>query len=395
MPIKLTDIIYGKQKNINLEKYNPGSVRKAIAFDLKEFGERGVQGVSVKDKVCLSMVSRHKKDKEKLKLKEPYVMAGLFQKDLVLVIRDRKNEKFGAMSELIKDYKGLKKKLAKSDAAVVNIGEDTGTQSERDIITNASKAKAGKYKTKVQKKDDPDFGGITGIVLLCAHGTPKIKPGRVIGTHLAGKKPSEICDIFTMNKDVKKRIAKDFNGKIILSGCFTGSGGPEKDKQDDPFAMKVKAELKKRGYKKLSVEGMPGPSITADSKSKDGYGKTMKPGDEAVIVRGNRMLEALEKRLVKVCGEIEMITDKILKKHPSFNGNLGSFEEIPGMKTILKKVSDKEKVMESIRKEIEKLSKDIEKFGKKDGKDAKKDGRSMKGFKGTFGVRLIKQKLNL
>ncbi|MCF6286779.1 MAG: hypothetical protein L3K26_16545 [Candidatus Hydrogenedentes bacterium] len=375
MAATLSPIIYGEKKNIDFSKFNIGNVLKAITYDLKEFGERGVQGVPVKSSDALKLVKYHSASK---KVTEPYVMAGIVKKDLVLVIRDKKDTKLDAMSVLVKNYVGLKAKLAKSNAAVVNM--DRGD----DTIDDSSDAKASKLKTRVQEEDDTDFGGITGNVLLCAHGTPKTKPGRVIGTHLAGKKPSQICDVLTKNKDKKKRLAKSFAGKLTLSGCFTASGGPEKDKQDDPFAKKVWDEMKKRGYKKISVEGMPGPSWTAnDNSDTDEYGKRMKRGDEGVYAKCQEMLEAQEKMAVKLRKDIDKITDKILKTHKSYKGDKSTFMANPKVQTELKKIQGLEKQLASVKAEVKKIEKDMAKTGDVDGK-------GMKALTGTFGLRVLK-----
>ena len=378
MPAKLSPIIYGEKKNIDFSKFNIGNVMKAITYDLEEFGERGVQGVPVKTSDALKMKKYHEANKS---LKDPYFMAGVVKNDLVLVIHDKVDGKFEAMSVLVKNYLGLKKQLAKSNSAVVNM--DRGD----DTIDDASDAKGKKLKAKVQEDDDPDFGGITGNVLLCAHGTPKTKPGRVIGTHLAGKKPAELCDLLTNSKDKAKRLSKDFSGKITLSGCFTASGGPEKDKQDDPYAKKVWAEMKKRGYKKLSVEGMPGPSWTAsDSSLKDGHNKVLKRGDEGVWAKSEEMLEAQEKQAAKIRKEIDSMTDKVVKAWQKFKGDKETFIAHPDVKKQLAKINAKEKALDSVKDEIAKIKKDNKDIGDDRGKD-------IKALIGTFGLRVIRHEL--
>lgn len=378
MPAKLSPILYGEKKNIDFSKFNIGNVLKAITYDLEEFGDKGVQGVPVKTSDALKMKKYHEASKN---LKDPYFMAGVVKNDLVLVIHSKSDSKFEAMSVLVKNYLGLKKQLAKSNSAVVNM--DRGD----DTIDNASDAKAKKLKTKVQEEEDTDFGGIKGNVLLCAHGTPKTKPGRVIGTHLAGKKPSELCDLLTKNKDKAKRLSKDFSGKITLSGCFTASGGPEKDKQDDPYAKKVWAEMKKRGYKKLSVEGMPGPSWTADDNSQsDGHGKRMKTGDEGVWAKSSEMLEAQKKQAAKIRKEIDSMTEKVVKAWNKFKGDKDTFLAHPEVKKQLAKINAKEKALESVKDEIKKIKKDIKSSGDEDGKD-------IKALIGTFGLRVIRHEL--
>ena len=299
MPAKLSPILYGEKKNIDYNKFNTGNILKAITYDLKEFGEKGVQGVPVKASECPRMAKQYMSGE--MAKREPYAMAGVFKNDLVFVIRHKKDPKFEVLSILVKNYVGLKEKLAKSSAKVVNLQKGDKT------IDGAAKAQADKFKTTVDEKDS-SYGTVTGNILLCAHGTPKTKPGRVMGTKLAGLKPSQICDILTKNKDKKKNLAKDYSGKITLSGCFTASGGPEKDKQDDPFAKKVKDELSKRGYKSVSVVGMPGPSWTArsgDGSDRDAHGKMMKRGDKGGWAKSEERLEAQEKQAVKLRKDID------------------------------------------------------------------------------------------
>lgn len=380
MPAKLSPIIYGEKKNIDFSKFNIGNVMKAITYDLEEFGEKGVQGVPVKTSEALKMKKYHEANKN---LKDPYFMAGVVKNDLVLVIHSSADPKFEAMSVLVKNYVGLKAQLAKSSAAVVNL--DKGDR----IIDGASKAQGDKFKTKVQDEDDMDFGGITGNILLCAHGEPKTKPGRVIGVELAGKKPSQICDLLTKNKDKAKRIAKDYSGKITLSGCFTASGGPEKDKQDDAFAKKVKDELSKRGYKKVSVVGMPGPSATAretDGSDRDSHGKVMKRGDKEVWAKSEEMLEAQEKKAVKLRKEIDSMTKKILEGWKKFKGTKEEFVAHPKVKKALGELNAKEKSLDDLKTEIESIKKDMRDTGDSDGK-------SIKALTGTFGLRVIRHEL--
>lgn len=382
MPAKLSPIIYGEKKNIDFSKFNIGNVMKAITFDLEEFGEKGVQGVPVKTSEALKMKKYHEANKN---LKDPYFMAGVVKNDLVLVIHDKIDGKFEAMSVLVKNYLGLKKELAKSSAAVVNL--DKGDR----IIDGAAKAQGDKYKTKVQDEDTMDLGGITGNILLCAHGAPKTKPGRVIGVELAGKKPKDICDLLTKNKDKGKRIAKDYSGKITLSGCFTASGGPEKDKQDDAFAKKVHDELVKRGYKKVSVVGMPGPSATAretDGSDRDSDGKVMKRGEKEVWAKSEEMLEAQKKKAEKMRKEIDSMTKKILKGWEGFKGDKDTFLANPKVKKALGELRTKEQALDELKKEIQSIKKDM-----KDTGDV--DGKSIKSLTGTFGLRVIRHELGV
>ena len=91
MPAKVDPVIYGDKKNIDFDKFNIGNVMKAITYDLEEFGERGVQGVPVKTSDALKLTKYHAANKN---MKDPYIMAGLCGKDLVLVIRDKQDGKF-------------------------------------------------------------------------------------------------------------------------------------------------------------------------------------------------------------------------------------------------------------------------------------------------------------
>ena len=94
MPATISPVIYGDKKNIDFSKFNIGSVLKAITYDLEEFGEKGVQGVPVKSSDATRLVKYQSANKN---LKDPYLMAGLCKKDLVLVVRDKKDAKFEAM----------------------------------------------------------------------------------------------------------------------------------------------------------------------------------------------------------------------------------------------------------------------------------------------------------
>lgn len=276
MPTRLDPIIYGKDKNAKLANFDIGKVLNAISDDLEEFGKKGVQGVKVNPNVNNFI----KYEKAAKRAADPYLQAGIANGSLVLVLLDKKNPKFEAMDMLVKGYTALKADLAKKTAKVVNISPDKN----EEIIKGAAKAQADKFKTTVSNEDSPDFGGITGNVILCAHGRPKALPsGRLIGDAFGRKSPDEIVKILTGDKDKNKRIGKDYSGVITLSGCFTASGGPEGSKQDDAFALKVLNLLRKKGYAKASVVGMPGPSITArEDGEKDTAGTAMKRGDKHV-----------------------------------------------------------------------------------------------------------------
>ncbi|MGH3266228.1 MAG: hypothetical protein ACRDNS_30025, partial [Trebonia sp.] len=131
---------------------------------------------------------------------------------------------------------------------------------------------------------DPNYGEITGNIVLTAHGTPAVAPnGRIIGSKLGRKKPDEIVKMLTTSKDPKKRLAKAYDGTLTLCGCFTASGGPEGEKRDDPFAKKVLDIFRKRGYSKISVVGYPGATITDRGPGTDSRGTATEQGDERVL----------------------------------------------------------------------------------------------------------------
>lgn len=292
MATKLDPIIWGKDKSITYSKISLGDLAKAVSDDLEEFGEKGVQGV----KLGSNLDGFLKYEKAGKRAKDGYFMLGVHSNgSLCLVLRDKKDDKFEAIEIAVKGYDAIKEKLAKSSAKVVNISPDKN----EEIIKGASEAQGDKFKTPVSNDNNPDFGGITGNVILCAHGRPDVVPsGRVIGDEFGHKTPEQIVDLLIGDKSAAKRIGKDYSGKITLSGCFTASGGPERFKQDDPFAAKVLSILRKKGYNSLSVVGMPGPSITArKDDDEDSSGEKMKRGDKHVQVNqsSGKELEALEK----------------------------------------------------------------------------------------------------
>ena len=46
MPItQFKRVIFGGKKDITIANFNIGSFTKAVAFDLKEFGQKGIQGM--------------------------------------------------------------------------------------------------------------------------------------------------------------------------------------------------------------------------------------------------------------------------------------------------------------------------------------------------------------
>lgn len=276
MATKLDPVIWGQDKSIHYGKISVGELAKAVSDDLEEFGEKGVQGV----KLGSNLDNFLKYEKAAKRAKDPYFVLGVHSNgSLVLVLRDKKDDKFEAMEVAVKGYEAIKSKLAAGTAKVVNVSEDKNEA----IIKKNSAAQADKFKTPLSNEDDPDFGGITGTVILCAHGRPQDLPsGRIIGDRLGPHTPEQIVKLLTGDKDAAKRIGKDYSGKIVLSGCFTASGGPEASRQDDPFAAKVLALLRKGGYEKLSVVGMPGRAQTASADQTDSQGTPMQRGDKSV-----------------------------------------------------------------------------------------------------------------
>ena len=156
MATKLDPIIYGSRKNVDFKKYSEGNLVKAITYDMEEFGQRGVQGLTIKTSDAKRMINYQKANRDR---KDPYLMAGVCKKDLVLVVRDKSDAKFEAMAVLVKGYTGIKDKLAKHTASVTNIhpGKD-------EVIERSVKDTAAKLKTKVS--DDPNYGEITGNIVL-------------------------------------------------------------------------------------------------------------------------------------------------------------------------------------------------------------------------------------
>jgi hypothetical protein len=245
----LDRVLYGADKSIDFGSFNFGDIMDAIAQDLEEFGEKGVQGVRVpNDGTKFIAEQQARKD-----LKYPYLQAGVLQGHLVLAIFDAADRSVRDQTVLLKDYTALKERLASSSVSITNI-DTTGD----DVIVGSAQALANRHGVGVDP--DPDFGDITGDIILDAHGTPDVLPGgKVIGTLLGERTPQQIVDMLTTSKDKKKRISKNYNGTLTLCGCFTASGGPEANKQDDVFAKKVLDLLRERGYKKISVRGYPGP----------------------------------------------------------------------------------------------------------------------------------------
>lgn len=377
MPTKLENIIYGKKKDIGFNAFNAGNLLKAISNDLEEFGEKGVQGVVTKLQDANNIIAYSKK----ADLKSPYIMAGLCKKDLVLVVRDDANDKFEQMAVVVKGYADIKESLANSTGAVVNANEGD------KIIDRASQKQANKFGTTVQGEDDTDFGGITGNILICAHGRPQVNAGRVIGVAFGKKTPEQIADILTAGDDQSTRLAKDYDGKITLSGCFTASGGPEALKADDPFAKKVWELLKQRGYTKCSVVGIPGVAMTASAGDEDDNGEVMKEGDKGAWVRSEEMLKALDKKAGVLRGEIDKLVEGVVKIAKSSKGDTATFLQSEQAKKVLEVIAGKEKALNSLKEEMLSIVADQKKYGDVDGK-------LLANVTGTFGLRVIQQSLN-
>jgi hypothetical protein len=297
-PTTLNPIIYGADKSIDFKKFDGGAVVRAIAQDLEEFGEKGVQGVSVQD--CERFVNYHRARRD---LEAPYIQAGVVKGALVLVMRDEERG-VEAMDVLIKDYVALKEKLKKSSVSVTNIEP----VDEGGVIARATDRMARRL--GATRSQNPDYGEITGNIVLGAHGMPDARPsGRIIAENLGMKTPEDIFKLLTRNKDPKQRVGKDYNGTLTLSGCFTASGGPEAAKQDDPYAKKVLELFRKKGYKKISVVGYPGAAITAASARTDTHGTRVEEGDKLVRARAGTGEELARKE------KLESAAAEAIKKH--------------------------------------------------------------------------------
>ncbi len=397
MVANIKPIIYGNKKNIDFKKYNDGSLLNAISYDMKEFGERGVQGLAVKMPDAQRMIKYEKANKNR---KDPYLMAGVCQKDLVLVVRDKTDAKFEAMTVLVKGYVGIKDKLAKQTASVTNIapGRDK-------IIEDSVKDTAAKLKTKVSK--DPNYGEITGNIVLTAHGRPAVMPsGRVVGDQLGRKNPKQIVALLTGSKDPKKRVGSDYNGTITLCGCFTASGGPEGEKKDDPFAKKVLDLLRKKGFKKLSVVGYPGATITVSKGGTDSKGTQVRRGDEKVLasqptgadMRKARMLEDTLTKLLKKRNDLVNDYNTALEGRDAarrvlrealdnFQGSQQDYAKDPEGKKKFKAYADAKKEFKKTEGKFEKADSAYEKAKKAADKTGLEDTYAR--LEGRFGLRQI------
>jgi hypothetical protein len=366
MPTKLDRIVFGESKSINFEKFNMGAVVKAVAFDLEEFDTKGVQGLAVK----VDDAKRTLTYCEAAKLKEPYIQAGVVKNDMVLVVRDKKNDKFEEMAVLVKNYKAIRDKLSKNNAAVVNL--DPGDS----IIDGAADALKDRYKTAVKDEKTADFSKITGNIVLSAHGTPKnLASGRVIGTELAGKSPEQIVKLL-----IDKGMRPDYDGRVDLSGCFTASGGPAASEKDTTFAEKVLKVLRKEGFAKATVEAWPGPMYTNKQASyTDSVGTSQKRGDEGVWANqqdkagadAQKQVNELNAEVAKIAKDFKALADSFPKTRPAVAGAAQTeWDEKNGQ--LLK-----------MHARYEEAIKDLGKLNKSDAM------KTFANYKGTFGLRKI------
>jgi hypothetical protein len=366
MPTKLTPTIYGEKKDITPDKYNIGSLMKAITFDLKEFGTRGVQGLLVKETDARNLVAYEAK-----RMKKPIIRAGVVKKDLVMVINDKDDDKLEGMAVLVKNYVDIKAELEASTAAVVHVQPNDANQAVRRSAT----ALADRLGTKVQEEADAEFGDVTGDVMLCAHGDPKITAGRVVGVSLGEKSPEQIVALLTKNTDKSKNLAKGYRGKITLTGCFTGSGGPEAHEADHPFAQKVKALLDKAGYKSAVVSAFPGPVAVARSDGvKDGLGSPVTKGREQTWHD-----RYSEDGIMAMRKKIDALTADVVARGKKHEGGLRPYLASTEGKARLKAIQGIEKEILEARKEIE------------DAGD--EDGYSRAYLRGDFGLRVIQSEV--
>lgn len=396
MPTTLNPIIYGKDKRIDFKKFNMGSLLKAIAFDLQEFGQRGVQGVKIAPNVERMMTYEKKANRTK----DPYIQAGIAKGTLWIVLLDKKDAKFEAIDLCVKDYEKLKQDLAASSAALTSVSP------HQDNIVDKSLSDT-RHRLGTTAEDTTDFGKITGDIILTAHGQPAQLPsGRIIGDKLGCKTPQEIFELLTGSDDPNKRIGKDYTGKITLSGCFTASGGPEASKQDDPFAQKVLGILRKNGYAKATVVGYPGPTMTSTGKIKDKDGKTAKQGEELVAAnqvtgddyRRAQKLMAAHKQAVEIrdavierrkAARAEKQNSRVALKQAKASTSLPSkvFLETEEGKAAVQRIKDADAEFDLLKDKLDKARKmvadakaEIQKSGLLD---------RFKSLEGSFGLREI------
>ena len=150
-----------------MSKFNIGSFTKALAFDLEEFGQKGVQGLKIDGKSVEALLSYWKK--AAAKDSEPYVLGGVAANGhLYVSIRDKKKADFEQLAIAVKDYATKCEQLAKNTAAVVNINDNP----EDPVIKPAAQAQADRFKTTVQSEEEAEFGNITGNIVLCPTAGP-------------------------------------------------------------------------------------------------------------------------------------------------------------------------------------------------------------------------------
>ena len=113
--------------------------------------------------------------------------------NLILVLRDKKDADFRRWRSPSR-VRAIKTKLAASTARVVNV---SGT---RKSDHQEEQRRAGGQVQDTAFDDNPDFGGIT-TVILCAHGRPQDLPsGRIIGDRLGPHTPEQIVKLLTGGK---------------------------------------------------------------------------------------------------------------------------------------------------------------------------------------------------
>lgn len=367
MATSFTRVLFGLMRDVSLAKFNAGFLANAVSKDLVEFGERGVQGLIIKGSDAVTLVQKHAKAPNAADL---FCIVGVAKGNLVFVIHDKKNPAWEAGPvTVVKDYEKIHRDLAANSAKVADI---TPTGRDR-VIVGAAAAQGNKFDSEVTTTglgEELDLGGITGNVVLCAHGAPKVVPGRVIGVKFGRKTPAEVVDILIGNPDPAKRLARDYRGKVTLSGCFTSSGGPEEDRQDDPFAKQVHDLLVGKGYKSASVVGMPGPSWTARGDTADSQGEAMSQGDKAVrpsMTDTKQGVEALRQK-------IDLLTNGLIaaaEKSPEQE----KFYATPQATAALAKIEALEKEMAEVANRVDTDTR-----------------RSIKGLTGTFGLRALNEK---
>lgn len=360
MAVTLTRLIYGEDKKITPDKFNVGHLTKAVSDDLEEHGQKGVQGMVVKGNDATKLLADLKKD-GKLPA-DAYLVAGTDAKDLWFQVRSKADSKKNTEVKIVAGYVALRDKLASATnkVLVVGHGDDAGIQ-------RSAEAKGVQMKAAPQtaeKAGEADLGDLTGNLVLIAHGTPKVLPGRVIGTKLGSKTPDQIVDILTASKEKSKRIGKGYDGKIFLAGCFTASGGPEAEAQDDAFAKKVFDKLRSKGYAKAVVVGYPGATTTANFTLKDGHDQPMQRGEE----RSQHAMET-DKGLQADMQKLDKLTEALDKYFEKFDGKPEDFAKDPMARKLIAAVEAQDKVVKRDR-----------------------DPRDIARLEGTFGLRVIKQK---